>query len=65
MPTITPLEFSFGAVVTDIALAHMNENEWYAVEDAFHEFAALVAEPRPARSEHRGAAFWKGRARAI
>ena len=42
MPTITPLEFSFGAVVTDIALSRMNEHEWHAVEDAFHKYAALV-----------------------
>ena len=42
MPTITPLEFSFGAVVTDISLAHMSKDEWHAVEDAFHKYAALV-----------------------
>ena len=41
-PTITPLETSFGAVVTDIKIAAMSDAEWHAVEDAFHEYAALV-----------------------
>ncbi len=42
MPTITPLDASFGAVVTDIKLASMSDAEWKAVEDAFHQYAALV-----------------------
>ena len=42
MPTITPLDASFGAVVTDIKVADMDAAEWRAVEDAFHEYAALV-----------------------
>ena len=42
MPTITPLDASFGAVLTDIEIAHLTNNEWIAVKDAFHKFAALV-----------------------
>ncbi len=42
MPTITPLDASFGARITDIDLAHMTDAEWRAVEDAFHEYGALV-----------------------
>ena len=42
MPLIKPLDVSFGAVVTDIRIADMDEAEWRVVEDAFHEHAALV-----------------------
>jgi alpha-ketoglutarate-dependent taurine dioxygenase len=42
MPTITPLDASFGAVVTDIKIASMSDAEWKAVEYAFHQYAALV-----------------------
>lgn len=42
MPTITPIDASFGAVITDIKIAAMDASEWTAVEDAFHEYAALV-----------------------
>lgn len=41
-PTITPLDASFGAVVTDIRIPDMDEAQWRIVEDAFHEHAALV-----------------------
>ena len=42
MPTITPLDATLGARVTDIDLANMSDAEWRAVEDAFHQYAALV-----------------------
>lgn len=42
MPRIMPIDASFGAVITDIKLATMDEAEWHAIEDAFHEYAALV-----------------------
>lgn len=42
MPTITPLDATLGARVTDVRLADMNEAEWQAILDAFHEHAALV-----------------------
>ena len=42
MPMIKLLDVSFGAVVTDIRIADMDEAEWRVVEDAFHEHAALV-----------------------
>lgn len=42
MPTITPIDASFGARITDIDLAAMSDADWSAVEDAFHEYAALV-----------------------
>ncbi len=41
-PTITPLDATFGATVTDIDLADMDDATWGRVEDAFHEYAALV-----------------------
>ena len=42
MPTIIPLDASFGAVITDIKLGSMSDGEWKAVEDAFHRYGALV-----------------------
>ncbi|MCA8928364.1 MAG: TauD/TfdA family dioxygenase [Alphaproteobacteria bacterium] len=42
MPTVTPLDSSFGAVITDIKLGAMSDADWKVVEDAFHEYAALV-----------------------
>lgn len=46
MVTVTPLSkttgASFGAVVTDVKLGSMTDAEWQVVEDAFHEYAALV-----------------------
>lgn len=41
-PTITPLDATFGATITDVDLAHMDEATWRRVEDAFHEFAVLI-----------------------
>jgi alpha-ketoglutarate-dependent taurine dioxygenase len=41
-PTITPLDASFGAVITDVKLASMSDAEWQVIEDAFHEYGALV-----------------------
>lgn len=42
-PRITPLDdLTFGARVTDIDLNHFDDLAWQRVEDAFHEFAALV-----------------------
>ncbi len=42
MSTVTPMDLSFGAVITDIKLGAMSDDEWKVVEDAFHEYAALV-----------------------
>jgi alpha-ketoglutarate-dependent taurine dioxygenase len=42
MPTVTPLDATLGAVITDIKLGDMSDAEWKVVEDAFHEYAALV-----------------------
>ncbi len=41
-PTITPLDATLGATVTGIDLANLDEAAWQLVEDAFHEYAALV-----------------------
>ena len=41
-PTITPLDATLGATVTDIDLATMDEATWHIVEDAFHQYAMLV-----------------------
>jgi alpha-ketoglutarate-dependent taurine dioxygenase len=42
VPTITPIDASFGAVITDVKLASMSDAEWKVIEDAFHEYGALV-----------------------
>jgi alpha-ketoglutarate-dependent taurine dioxygenase len=42
MPTITPLDASFGAQITHVVLADITPVEWQIVEDAFHEYGALV-----------------------
>ena len=41
-PTTTPLDATFGATITDIDLAQLDEATWQSVEDAFHEYAALI-----------------------
>jgi alpha-ketoglutarate-dependent taurine dioxygenase len=42
-PTVTPLEdTTFGAIITDVDLNKFNEATWRRVENAFHEYAALV-----------------------
>ena len=41
-PTITPLDATLGATITDIDLADLDDATWTRVEDAFHEYAALV-----------------------
>ena len=41
-PTVTPLDATLGAVVTDVDLSRMDEATWTAVERAFHEHAVLV-----------------------
>jgi alpha-ketoglutarate-dependent taurine dioxygenase len=39
---IDQLPASFGAVVTGISLARLNDEEWGVVEDAFHEYGVLI-----------------------
>ena len=41
-PTITPIDATLGATITGIDLADLDDIEWRRVEDAFHEYAALV-----------------------
>ena len=41
-PNITPIDTTLGAVVTDVALAHMDAPTWKIVEQAFHDHAVLV-----------------------
>lgn len=41
-PTITPLDASFGARVTDVDLANLDEATWALVEAAFLDYAMLV-----------------------
>ncbi len=42
MVGIAPLDSTLGARVTDVALGNMSAAEWREVEDAFHEYGALV-----------------------
>ena len=42
MPDIASLDSTLGARVTDVALGGMNQAEWREIEDAFHEYGALV-----------------------
>lgn len=39
---VTPLDATLGAVVTDVRLADLDDDEWAAIEAAFHEHAVLV-----------------------
>jgi alpha-ketoglutarate-dependent taurine dioxygenase len=41
-PTITPLDATLGATITDIDLATMDEATWAIVENAFHQYALLI-----------------------
>lgn len=41
-PTITPIDATLGAVVTDVDLADLDEAPWRAIEAAFHRYALLV-----------------------
>ncbi|MFT6579951.1 MAG: alpha-ketoglutarate-dependent taurine dioxygenase [Alphaproteobacteria bacterium] len=41
-PTITPIDATFGATITNIDLSNMDAATWRRVEDAFHTYAALV-----------------------
>ena len=41
-PTVTPIDATLGAVVTDLELARMDDVTWKAVERAFHERALLI-----------------------
>lgn len=41
-PTITPIDATLGAVITDVDLAAMDEATWRKVEDAFHTYGVLV-----------------------
>lgn len=40
--TVTPLDATLGAVVTDVRLADLDDAAWAAIESAFHEHAVLV-----------------------
>jgi alpha-ketoglutarate-dependent taurine dioxygenase len=41
-PTITPIDATLGAVITDLDLAGMDASTWKTVEHAFHRYAVLV-----------------------
>ena len=41
-PTVTPLDTTLGARVTDIDIGNMDDATWKVVEDAFHKHAVLV-----------------------
>lgn len=41
-PIIAPLDASFGAVVTGVALDDLSDGAWRAIEDAFHRYALLI-----------------------
>ena len=42
MVDIVPLDCTLGARITGVALGDMSDGEWREVEDAFHEYGALV-----------------------
>jgi alpha-ketoglutarate-dependent taurine dioxygenase len=42
-PIVTPIQdTTFGAVITNVDLNNLDDTTWRIVEDAFHEYAALV-----------------------
>ncbi len=42
MPSIQPLNASFGAVITDVKLGKLNDEDWQKIEEAFNKYGALV-----------------------
>lgn len=42
MPTIAPMDLSFGATITDVRLGAMSEDDWRAIEAAFDTYGALL-----------------------
>jgi len=42
MVSIQPLEASFGAVITDVNLGNLNDQDWGKIEGAFNEYGALI-----------------------
>ena len=42
MVDVVPLDSTLGARITGVALGGMSDGEWREVEDAFHEYGALV-----------------------
>ena len=41
-PTITPIDATLGATITDVDLSEMDDTAWQRVEEAFHEYAVLI-----------------------
>jgi alpha-ketoglutarate-dependent taurine dioxygenase len=41
-PHIAPLDATFGALVSGVALGDLDDGAWRAIEDAFHRYALLV-----------------------
>ena len=57
-PTITPTDATLGAVITDVNLASLSDEEWRIVEDAFHEYGVLIF-PKQHLSQEAQIAFSK------
>lgn len=53
---IAPSDATLGATVTEARLSALAENEWRAIEDAFHEYAVLIF-PRANLTEQEHIAF--------
>ncbi|MEM7405344.1 MAG: TauD/TfdA family dioxygenase [Pseudomonadota bacterium] len=41
-PTVTPLDLTLGATLTDVDLSALDDQSWRVVEDAFHQYGLLV-----------------------
>ena len=41
-PNIQPTDATLGAIITDIDLSDLSNQDWQTVEDAFHEFGVLI-----------------------
>ena len=41
-PTVTAIDATLGATITDIDLCDLDDTTWQLVEDAFHQYAVLV-----------------------
>ena len=41
-PTVTPTEATLGATITNVDLSDLDDLTWRVVENAFHEFGALI-----------------------
>ena len=49
---LQPTDATLGALVTGVRIGHLNDEDWRAVEDAFHKYGVLIfPDQHPTRDE--------------